>query len=298
MSEETQDKVVLPEKHPALYFVKYLILKDPSITDPEIFKTLSDWSFLMPGPGFLPHVRNDLMPPANFNPLDRLNRESMKFLRKEGVYELFYPNAAVEEAWSILADPQMRATVEQVLLSQMPLNIAALKVNKRTDWKLTVDGITAYGKFFWNVKLMSLDEWGRFLWGRTAMYERHMALLQAATSGQYQLAMFHLRLDQVVESKHMIQRAQQICYFNLEEVNQRPGTGADKIKAITVLTKAINECHNTLSTSDMALKDILKNFERFRMEHPLKPAPDIHQLAPGGNFTGSGVKDDDKNKAH
>jgi hypothetical protein len=106
-----------------------------------------------------------------------------------------------------------------------------------------------------------------------------------------ELAMFHLQLQQAIDSKTMIQRTQEIAYFTIEEVSRKPGTGPDKVKAIGVLGKTIVDCHEALSTSDMALKDILKNFERFRMEHPQIPPPDIKMLAPGGNFTGSGVEE-------
>lgn len=147
--------------------------------------------------------------------------------------------------------------------------------------------MSLYRHYFWNVDAMTFDEWGRFLFGRSSMYERYMGELM----GNAQITLHHLRLDQVIESKAMIKRAQEIAYFTLEEVNQKPGTPPDKVKAIGVLTKSIVECHNALSTSDMALKDVLKEFEKWRMVNPEKAAPSIHQLAPGGNFTGSGVED-------
>ena len=128
----------------------------------------------------------------------------------------------------------------------------------------------------------------------TATFHPHPGPLLLVHSA---LALFHMRLEQAVESKTMIQRSQEIAYFTLEEVNLKPGTQPDKVKAISVLTKAVVECHEALSTSDMALKDVLKQFERFRMEHPQQIPPDIRQLAPLGNFTGGGAaeKDDKKN---
>lgn len=286
-------EIELPGKHPAENFVKFLMLRDEGIPDATIMKTLADWGFLLPKPSYLVFLRNDLEVPQNFEPLNRLNRESMKFLRAEGVYEMFHPNLLVEEAWSILKDPMKRSMVEQALLARLDLKVAALKINMRMNWKLDAKAMATFGHFFWNVKLLTFDEWGRFLYGRSAMYERAMALLQ----GQQQVALHNLHLEQTVESKRMIQRAQEICYFTLEEVSQKPGTSSDKVKAITVLTKGIVECHNALSTSDMAIKDILKNFERFRMEHPQTPARSIHELAPHGNYSGSGAKDD-KGGAH
>jgi hypothetical protein len=278
-------------KHPAETFIKYLLIKDKDVTDAEVLKTLQDWGFLSPHDNYLGFLRQKIANvPANFDPANRLSRTSMNYLREHGVFELFFPTAATHEAWDILGDPFKRLQVEQVLLARLDRKAVAGRLNKKYNWHLTAEGLSAFHDFFWNVKSMSWDEWGRFLFGRSMMYEKYLGLLQASP----QLAFFHLKLEQTIESKDMIKRAQEIAYFTLEEVSQKPGTGPDKVKAIGVLGKTIVDCHEALSTSDIALKDILKNFERFRMEHPQTQPPDIKSLAPGGNFSGSGV--DEKTK--
>lgn len=274
-------------KHPAEYYIRYLILRDPSATDAVLMKNLDDWAFLQPSTSYWGFARQRLANrPIGFDPANRFHRESMKFLRDNQVYDLFYPTEAVDQAWSILADPNQRLIIEQVLMARLDLKTAAQKLNRKNGWFLTAEGLQTFYHFFWNVKLLTFDEWGRFLYERTAMYDRHLALLQAPP----QLAYFHLRLEQVIESKRMIQRVQEIAYNMIEEINLRPGIAQDKVKAVGILGKTVIEAHNSLSTSDMALKDVLQQFERFRMEHPLKTPPDIRQLAPGGNYTGSGVE--------
>ncbi len=280
-------------KHPAEHFLRYLLARDATITDAEMMKKLSDWAFLQPSSTYWGFMRQRVNAelPTDFNPANRLHGPSMKFLRKMEIYDLFFPKESMQEAWAILADPQKRMLVEQALMARIDPRIIASKLNKKFSWFLTEDGVDRFRHFFWNVKLLSFDEWGRFLYSRTAMYDRHMALLQGPPS----LAFFHLRLEQAIESKKMIQRVQEIAYHNLEEVNTHVGTPPDKIKAIGILGKVVKECHDALSTSDMALKDILSNFERFRMEHPQQNPPSIHELAPGGNFSGSGAETEKEN---
>lgn len=276
-------------KHPAEYFLRYLLIKDPQTTDAILIKTLDDWGILQPGPSYWGFLRQRTFQdfPDNFNPADRMNLTFMRYLREQKVYELFYATKASEEAWSILADPNQRMYVEQVLMARLDLKAAAKALNKKNGWFLTEEGLQAYYHFFWNVRLLTFDEWGRFLFDRTAMYDRHLTLLQASPS----LAFFHLRLEQNIESKRMIQRVQEIAYHTVEEVNLQPGTRPDKVKAIALLGKVVVECHNSLSTSDMALKDVLQQFERFRMDHPKQEPAGILELAPGGNFTGSGAEE-------
>lgn len=282
-------------KHPSEFFIKYLIVKEDGITDEGVLKILKDWSILPPlqaeQQGYFAWLRQDLEQgvPEDFDPTNQLHRPSVQYLRKHGLYEMFFQTDAVAEAWEIISNPQMRFTVDAVLLSRFQPHVlkeVLHKINRRGGWHLTVDGVTAYGKFFWNVGLLTFDDWGRYLYGRTALYDRHLSMLQAPK----ELAFFHLRLEQVIESKRMIQRAQEIAYWTLEEIAQVPGCGSDKVKGISVLTKSINECHESLSTSDMALKEVLAQFERFRMENPQVPPPSIHKLAPKGNYSGSGVE--------
>jgi hypothetical protein len=279
-------------RHPAQYFIQYLCLRYPTWTEAQVQKHIQDWGFLSFDDNYLKFLKQDMpVPPANFDPANLTHRPSQAYLRRVGTYEMFRNTPEMQEAWDILSRPEQRLVAEQVILSRLDLKVAAQRVNKKQGWYMTAEGLATFRHYFWNPRLLTFDEWGRFLYGRSAMYERHMALLQ----GDPRIAFYHLRIEQAIESKVMIQRAQEISYFTLEEVNQKPGTQADKVKAIAILTKAVVECHEALSTSDMALKDVLKQFERFRIEHPHQSPPDIRALAPVGNFSGGGQKErDDK----
>jgi hypothetical protein len=280
-------------RHPAEYYIRSLIIRDPTLTDAQILRELEQRGFLEPQTTYLGFLRQELAatpPPQVFDPFNRQHRPSMQYLRDQQVYEMFFPTPGVEEAQNYLSDPNKRMQVEQVILSRVNIKMVLPKVNRKHDWFLTEEGIISYRHFFWNLKLLTFDQWGRYLYERSALYARYMALLQSDTK----LALFHLRLDQQIDSKRMIQRAQEIAYFSLEEVNQIPGVSSDKIKAIGILGKAITDCHNALSTSDMALSGVLKEFEKFRMEHPLAPPPNIHTLSPGSNYSGSGINSEEK----
>jgi len=282
-------------RHPAEYFLRFLLIRDAAMTDAQLLRELEVRGFLEPAQNYLGFLRQEIQatpPPQVFQPFNRLHRPSMQYLRDQQVYEMFFPTSGVEEAMSYLAEPQKRMQVEQVIMSRLDIRTVVSKLNKKNGWFLSEDGVTAYRHYFWNLKLLTFDQWGRYLYERSALYDRYMALLQADAK----LAYFHLRLDQVLDSKKMIHRAQEIAYFALEEVNQIPGVRADKVKAIGILSKSITDCHNALSTSDMALSGVLKEFERFRMEHPQLSPPTIAQIAPGGNFSGSGitVKEEEK----
>lgn len=273
-------------KHLAAFFLKYLLVSDPEITDAGLQKSLEDWGFLTADPTYLPFLRQEIeTPPEDFQIGNRAHRPSVRYLRQLQIYEMIHPNDAMHEAMQMLADPEKRMVAEQILLARLDLKIAAQKVNAKRNWHLTEDALALYRHYYWNVPSMTFDEWGRYMYSRTAMYDQYMGLLLATPK----LAFYHLRLDQQIESKKMIQRTQEIAYFALEEIAQKPGIPIDKVKSISLLGKVIIEAHNALSTSDMALKDVLKQFEHWRMEHPQVMPPSIKEIAPAGNFSGSGA---------
>jgi hypothetical protein len=275
-------------KHPAENLLKYLIVQDPTILDGTIQKNLEDWGFLTADPTYLPLLRQSIpQPPPIFDATNRAHRPSVRYLRDLEIYEFFHPNAAMDEAWSILDDYERRRGVEKLLLARLELKATVKKLNEKFGWHLSVDGVTMFRHAFWNVPSMTFDEWGRYMYNRTAMYEQYMSLLLASPK----LAFYHLRLNQSIESKVMIQDVQRIAHAVLLEVSEKPGCSIDKVKSIKLLGSAIVEAHNALSTSDMALKDVLKQFEHWRMEHPQVLPPSVQALAPHGNYSGSGVKD-------
>jgi hypothetical protein len=272
-------------KHPAENLIRFFMVRDPAVTDGSIQKMLEDWGFLTVDPTYLPLLRQEIpAPPAGFNPGDKAHRASVTYLRDLKLYEFFHPNDAAEDAWRVLSIPDQRMAAEQILLARLDLAVTAKKINAKRGWDFTEKMLKMYQHFFWNVPSLTFDEWGRYMFNRTSLYEHYMGLLIASPM----LAFYHLRLDQTVESKRMIQRTQEIAYFTMEEVAQKPGVHIDKVKSLSMLSKTINECHQSLSTSDMALKDVLRQFEHWRMEHPQITPPALNLLAPAGNHSGSG----------
>jgi hypothetical protein len=275
-------------RHPAENYIRFLVIQDRNISDGDIQKKLEDCGFLSADPTYLPLLKNALPPdPVIFQPFNRAHRPSVRFLREQKVYELFHPTEAMVEAQELLGDPEKRRTVEQILLARLDLRIVAQKVNAKHNWHLTVDALELFRHYFWNVPAMTFDEWGRYMFKRTAMYDQYMSLLLASPT----LAFYHLRLDQNIESKRMIQDVQKIAHATILEVAEKPGSSIDKVKSIKLLGTVVIEAHNALSTSDMALKDVLKQFEHWRMDHPPVLPPTMAQLAGSGTFSGLSRKD-------
>ena len=273
-------------RYPAEHYVKFLILSRPGITDDQILAMLDRVSFLMPELPYLTQLRGMMgNPPDPFFPADPTNESSARYLRDQEVYAIFHPDAAMEEAWGYLRNPAKSLAVEQLCIAELELSKALIELNKRTRWDLTVSGVERYRHFFFNRDLLSFDEWGRFLYGRHSMYERYISILQ----GDHKIAEFALRINKEMDSKQMVKETQAIAFAVLAELNQLPGVRPDKVRGIALMAKVIHESDEVLSTSGLALKETLKQFNHFRMQHMDQVALDIAALAPEGTYSGSGA---------
>ena len=296
-------------KHPSENFIRYLIIKGRAdklaagqvvnvaggsatvaiqeLPNADIIKSLDSWGLLPPDEVYLNDLKASIpAPPTGFSPTNRMHRQSMAYLREQQVYEMFFQTPAIEEAWNILTDQTKRQVVEQILLARSVSKALIQKVNQKHNSHLTEEGVNKFGHYFWNVDLLTFDQWGKYLYHKSALYSDYMTLLRAPR----EFLLFKLRIEQQLESKSMVKRAQDIAYHTLEQVNLQPGADNDKVKSLGVLTKAIVECDTALSASDAALGAVLKQFEKFRTEHPQLPPADITNIAPDGSFTG-GAKD-------
>lgn len=298
-------------RHPAENYIKYMLIRElaslsmlqqlgqvatPSTVanqDNSIKKALEEMGYIAPNSNYIASLRTEIGPPPDpFNPLDKLDRESVGYIRKNKVYDMFYDTEAMREAWNILQDRQHRSMIEQIVLAKCINKSLLARVNKRYGTNFTEDSVRLFEHFFWNHNLLSYEEWGKYLSERSSDYEEYVAMLKASP----QLLLFKLRVEQQVESKEMIKRAQQIAHHTLEQVNLQPGVKLSKIQSIGLLTRAITDCDTALAASDAAIATVLKQFERFRMEHPQEPAQDIKQLATTNNY--SGVRTEEERKVH
>lgn len=275
-------------KHPASFYIKYLLVLNPNITDSSISLAITNKGILNPDPLYINILRGEaaIGRPPDFSPVNRTHRASVKYMRDQQVYELFYPSSATTEAFDILADPDVRSAVEQLLMAKLPIKPTIHKINQKREWHLSEDGVKTYSHYFWNVKLLTYDEWGRYLSNRSVMADNYLSLLK----GPKELALFTLRLDQNIESRAMIQRVQKLAYFTIEEAVANDSINVvQRSKIIRELGFVLIESHAALSTSEMAMTEVLKQFEKFRMEHKELPPKSIKELAPHGDFSGSGV---------
>ena len=223
--------------------------------------------------------------PAQFTPNNRYHRASTRFMRQEGIYGLHNPDDEAREANLIISHLRARPMIEELLLGHIEPAIVAKKVNARLSEHFTVGGVEAYRHYFWNVKLLRVEEWAQLLSAYEEQRSRTVAILQVGP----QMALHQAGFAQELESKAIMREMQEAMYFDFLQWKKAPQSET-RTKMMATIAKGVTVLDERLMESNSLLKDSLKQFEQFRMQHARQTVGDLREIAPDGNFTGSGAK--------
>lgn len=276
-------------RHPSENFIKYLL----TLTTPEaqdntwVQFSVQSMGFPKPNEDYIDHMRLELDRdmPISYDPKDRYNRDSVKFLRAAGVWSMHNQDEAVRDALKILPNYRARRIIEQLLLGRIEMSEVAKKANSRLGEYFTVGAIKAYQHYFWNTSLLKTPDWLTFFEEyETTDSSNSIAVLQGGPA----MALHITGFRQNLECKEMLKDMMEGMYFDFKDWQRQP-LSINRTRAMTSIAKAATQVDVRMSEADSALRDSLKAFEAFRMEHSQKGVKSIDDLAPHGNFTESGA---------
>ena len=275
--------------HPSLYYIKYLMsLLVPEAKDDK-WVSMMVTAFALPTPKdkYLQTVRTALTPkfPPSYQPTNRYHRETVKFLRAEGIWGLHNPDEDVTQATQLLSNMRVRPVVEQLLLGRLEPREIAKKVNARFGVHFTASIVDAYSHYYWNVPLLRVEDWNEVFSEEETTKSRAMTVIQGGPAMALHMAGF----EQRIESKLILRDMLESVYFEFRDWKTQPRSKT-KADCMVNLSKAATGLDYQLSQADIAIKDALAKFEQFRMKQSDVGVVDIRDLAPSGEYTQSGAK--------
>lgn len=273
----------IPSRHPSQNFITYLLITKAPVTD-----TLRSLDLPDPPLGYEEYLRNSLpKPPTDFDPNNRYHKDSVKYLKDLNIYGLFFQDRFTVEAKSYLNDPDIKHHVEQLLLVRNPIMKPyeiAKKINAKFDTLYTGDGIDRYRHYFWNVRIMRLDDWAK-IFNNPSEKSKVMGALR--NSPHYTLS--KLGFQQKIEIKEALRELSEIVYIDMQDWKHKP-VSPEKTKALFTIGQTFSGIEDRLSNMDVTMKETLKQFEKIRVEHIKANVTDIHDTAAIGNYSNSGMK--------
>jgi hypothetical protein len=286
---------------PSEYFVKYLISRD-EFTPQTIQGALEDYGL---GTGINPDYIRKLQKKLGTRPdpfvttgitIDQ--RNTKEWLKSHGIYGLWYPSKAVEEAYGILGKVGVRADLEALLLSPLRVEDVTKRINKHFNLTLSVEGVEAFGHYFWDKNLLTMPQWVSFLTERgegIAGAERALTSLRAAPDVAHLVVPWVTGMSGPpanLNTGFVARRMRDTAFMKVLET-ERDSAGLNHSKMMKNYMDVIKIAENEMRQSDVALKDVLKAFEKFRMRRDDKEIPSIEEVA-GMNYSQSGGGTDDR----
>jgi hypothetical protein len=276
-------------RSPSEHFIKFLISQDKHDTN-MILRILEDYGLDGISSMYVDGLRARMDPIPEPNLSDRGFKD---WLRRHGIRDLWFPNNAVQEAYTILSEANLRSTIQALLLSPLRLEDITKRINKRFEINLSPEGVQAFGHYFWNKKLLSQEEWVGFLDGRTSAYES-ITVMRASPDVATAVVPWVTGVGGIPQDLNtgvVARRVRDVAFLKVLEIERQPATLAHS-KMMKNYHDVIRGMEAEMRQSDVALKDVLKAFEKFRLRKDSASVPSIEEVA-GPNFSRSGEGTDD-----
>jgi len=281
-------------RSPSEYYIRFLIsAQEESDADDinanEIQQTLESVGLDALSPSYVREVCKAMGPrPDPYLPDNPHDKPTREYLRLHKIFDMWNPNRGVREAQLILMDHFLREKLEPMLLSSLSHTAIARKLRKYTSIALTAEGVTTYGHYFWNRKLLSQSQWMEYLSGMTFrnVYVQSLVTAPDVANRHLPYVMGISGPGNAFNSAEAAARIGQIAFKHALELEHRPAT-LDNTMALKNCMTTIEKSDVIMRRSDVALRDVLRQFQKFRMKLDEAKIIDVHQLTEG-NYSKSG----------
>ena len=274
-------------RSPSEFYVKYLLSLQKYDVD-MVVQIAEDFGLCAVTPTYIRSLLRRIEP---FPSKDMLNDRSRQWLKTQGIHDLWFPTPAVQEAYSILSEAQMRSDLEQMLLS--PLKPAEIvdRLKKHYDFNLSVEGVEAFSHYFLKKSLLSADDCISLLDGSPRGYAA-ATVLRTSPDMAMSVVPWVIGLGNPptnITSGTVARRTRDIAFLKVLEIERHPATIAHS-KMLKNYGDVIKGMEDEMRQSDVVLKDVLRVFEKFQLNRDNRKIPTIEEVA-GGNYSQSGEAD-------
>lgn len=277
-------------RHPAEHFVAFLCISLEDAQERSINSTLRLYGLAPIERAELSRIRQESAPPEGFKIWDPTDAKSKKWLKEKAIYSLVHPDEPTQEMKaSILEAPAVREKVDTLLIGRVSAQEASYRLQKQGH-TLSATAIEEYRHYFWNTAIMGLADWVEYFRldadpdDGSLRTQGRKSPLKSSLLGGPDVAKYKTGISIELDNKKILAELQQELYFTFREVKTLP-VSEKKVVMLSALTRSLSKLDERISSSDQALQDTLKRFEKFKVITDTSKPPAITQLAPQGSVS-------------
>lgn len=277
-------------RHPAEKFILFLCVTLEDAQDRNVNSTLRLHGLAPLERADLSRLRQLCAVPEGFKAWDPNDAASKRWLRGLGIYSLVHPDETTRQMKDdILQVPSLREKVDTLLMGRVSPQEASYRLQKQ-GVLVTPGAIEEYQHYFWDTQALGLSDWIAYFQsdadpdegsGRTV---GRKSPLKSALLGGPDLAKYKVGIAQELDSKKILAELQQELYFTFREIKTLP-VSEKKVVMLSAVTRSLARLDERISSSDQALQDTLKRFEKFKVITDTAKPPALSQLAPTGSVS-------------
>lgn len=276
--------------HPAENFVAFLCIFLEDAQERNINSTLRLHGIAPIERAELSRIRQDMVLPEGFKAWDPKDPASKRWLKSKSVYSLMHPDETTREMKAkVLEAPLVREKVDTLLIGRVSTSEASFRLQK-LGHSVSPGAIEEYRHYFWNTEIMGLSDWVAYFQsdadpddgsGRT---QGRKSPLKSSFIGGPDLAKYKVGIAQELDGKKILAELQQELYYTFREIKTLP-VSEKKVVMLSAVTRSLARIDERISSSDQALQDTLKRFEKFKVITDTAKPPSLLQLAPQGTIS-------------
>jgi len=277
-------------RSPSEYYIRYLLTRPGDNTPNVVMDHLTSLQLDGMSNTYLRDLAKDmeLQMPDPFEPDDPRHQPSRAYLKHHKIFDMWHQTKAVREATLILSDLYLREKMEPMLLSPISFPEIARRLRKYTSIALTDMGVEAFSHYFWNRSLLTQSQWMSYLEGRPYHHEHKTALMVPPDVARRHMPwVVGLRgPSSAFNSAEAAARVGQIAFKHALELERMPAN-METTMSLKNCMVTIEKADQIMRRSDVALRDVLKQFQKFRIKLDDAEVIDVQQLTEG-NYSKSG----------
>lgn len=272
--------------HPTQNYIKFTVLRNwPSETVDTINYMLAGCRFPEIAVSDFDVLVQELEIPKGFNPENETHEPTIACFREHQVYSMWMGRQEAVDAVALAELPHIRETVQLLLMGRFDAKEISARIRPKFKKNIPPKAIEAYRHYFWNPDVLGMKDLRTLLWA-DPMRDAYLA----ATWGSKNQALFRAGFNPTIDGKRALKEAHRNLYMRLESTRIMPDN-KDTARTVATLAKELVTVHNALYGEGAGVEDMMKELQRFVMERNAGNVVPIHQLAPKGNYSGSGQKE-------
>jgi hypothetical protein len=275
--------------HPAAVFITYLIVTGAALDRESLNVSLKGLGFAAISDAGYRNIKEQIpLPPDDFDFTDESHTPSVRYLRQLKIYNLCHQDDTTRQAIQLLSRHALRLTVETLLLGKNSPREIAHRISKDLKEKdISGPSITEFRFYFWNSEAMTIQNWSDYFGadsgGRTGII--HPLDTRTVLFCPPSVSIDMVGLKQRTDRQEVLEDVFQSLYTMFLQVKSLP-MSKDKVEMLEGLTRGLLRTDDRLRSSDTALQETLRRFERFKVKTDSTEIPSLADLAPAGTVSG------------